>query len=160
MIIESAKPIADTEIVAWAPSSGVTLYDKIDELVADDLDYINSTAATNNAKFKLSTMQRLSIGGSLAISLRIKFDVTPYLSVQLLQGTSVIAERLIDGSLWSGYNLVQIVLRDDEFDLISDVADLYVNFIAESELFALLNEGVGGFALEDGSGRILLERST
>lgn len=157
-IRETAKPIEDTEVVAWAPSSGVTLYDKIAEEVADDAGFINSTATTNNSKFKLSPLTR-TIDGELVVSYRVKASDSTDLSVQLLEGSTVIAERLHREIPSTGYVVLRMTLTAAEVASITDFANLYLNFIAEHFVSAFLNEDDSRILLEDGSGVLLIERN-
>jgi hypothetical protein len=159
-IRETAKPIEDTEVVAWAPSSGVTLYDKIAEAVADDAGFISSTATTNNSKFKLSPLKRATADGEIVISYRVKATDATDLSVQLLDGSTVVAERLHLDISATGYELLRMTLTADELALITDASNLYINFIAEHFVSAFLNEDDSRILLEDGSGVLLIERNS
>jgi hypothetical protein len=159
MIINHARPIEDTEIVAWAPSSGVTLYDKINEEAPDDSGFINSTDAVNSSTFKLSPLQR-AFDGSVSIRFRAKSTASGYLSVLLLDGSTPISERLF-GPLDAGYSTLRMDLTASEASTISDYANLHVRFVGEYAVYQLLMEdGTSGIELEVGAGVLLTERNT
>jgi hypothetical protein len=158
MNINHAKLIEDTEIVAWEPSSGVTLYDKLDEEVPDDSDYIVSTATTNTSKFKLSPLKK-AIEGRLVVKFRAKSSDGTRMTVQLLEGSTLIAERLYLDVSQSGYQQFGMVLTQAEIALITNASALYLNFIGEHFIFILLGESGDRIALEDGTGVLLMENA-
>ena len=50
-----ARPISDTSNTGWLATSGVNLYAMIDEVIADDADYIYTTSATSVCQMVLNT---------------------------------------------------------------------------------------------------------
>lgn len=156
MSVQTAKPIEDSEVVGWSPSDGVSLYDKIDEAEADDAGFINSTATTNHSTFKLSPLKGAT-EGRLVVSFRVKSTDGTRFTAQLLEGSTVIAGRLYLDVSQTGYQVLRIVLTQDEIALITDYSALYLNFIAEHFIFVLLDETGDRIALEDGSGVLLME---
>lgn len=160
MITNHARPIEDTEVVAWTPSSGVTLYDKIAEESPDDAGFVNTTAEANHSTFKLSPLVR-AIDGSVTIRFRARSTADGYLTVQLLDGSTVIAERLY-GPLEAGYSMLRMELADAERAAISDYANMHVRFYGEYAVYRLLLEdGVSRLELEagNGPGDLLMERN-
>jgi hypothetical protein len=160
MIINHARPIEDTEIVAWSPSSGVTLYDKINEEAHDDAGFVNTTAEANHSTFRLSALPR-AFDGSVVIRFRARSTADGYLTVQLLDGSTLIAERLF-GPLDAGYSMLRMDLTAPEVAVISDYANLHVRFYGEYAVYRLLLEdGVSRLELEagNGPGDLLIERN-
>jgi hypothetical protein len=159
MIINHARPIEDTEIVAWSPSSGVTLYDKINEEAPDDSGFINTTDAVNHSTFKLSPLPS-AFDDSVVIRFRAKSTSDGYLTVLLLDGSTLIAERLF-GPLDAGYSMLRMDLTAPEVAAIIDYANLHVSFVGEYAVYQLLMEdGTSGIELEGGAGVLLMERNT
>lgn len=50
-----ARPVSDTSNTGWLASTGVALYAMIDEVIADDADYIYTTNATSVCQMVLNT---------------------------------------------------------------------------------------------------------
>ena len=66
-----ARPINDAGTGAWLPSEGITLYGCIDETVADDGDYIYSSA-TPDDDIALVNLTALSTPGAGTVTLRVR----------------------------------------------------------------------------------------
>lgn len=137
MTIRTAKPIADTSVTAWSPSSGATLFDKIDEANADDTGYINATALTNGYKCKLSALPDAN-DGTLAITLRVK-SAAAYegVTAQVLEGSTVIAERRLTIDIVGSYATLQISLTVAEVSAITDFSNLYLS-VSGNEMVSIL----------------------
>ncbi len=160
MIVNHARPIEDTEVVAWVPSSGVTLYDKINEEVPNDTGFINSTAAANRSTFRISPLQRKT-ADALSATFRCKSPAGGYLSALLLSGASVIAERLLGYIKSDSYVMLRLDLTSLEVAAIADYGNLAVTLIAESTVSALLLEdGATALGLDGVVGRLLMERNS
>lgn len=151
-----AKPIADSEVVAWSPSSGSTLYDKIAETVADDAGFINPTAVVNHSTFKLSPLQQ-ALDGTLVVSYRVKSPDGVDLTAQLLEGTTVIATRTHTGIQSAAYATLRMELTALEASAIGDYSNLYIKFVGDYSV--LLAEDGTRLTLEDGTSLLLMEKT-
>lgn len=149
-----AKPIEDTANTAWSPSDGVTLYDKIDEVVPDDTDYIAPTAVANSSTFKLSPLQQ-ALDGTLVVRYRVSAPGGADLTVELLEGATVIATRTHTGIPRGAYASLEMALTALEAAAIGDYSNLYVRFVGDYSVF-LLEDGASRLLLEDGTSILTL----
>jgi len=86
-----ARPSSDIT-TQWTPSTGTSHFAMIDEVTADDADYISATAAGQTDEVKLAAMVTPQAGTSVAIGYRVQGITSGAgVTVSMVQGTTVIA---------------------------------------------------------------------
>lgn len=87
---QKIRPISDVTIGAWTPSTGTDLYAMLDEVAADDNDYISTTTAST-CEVALGTATDPSIDTGHIVRYRAKGDASATLTVRLMAGATEIA---------------------------------------------------------------------
>jgi len=86
-----ARPASDIT-TQWTPSSGTSHYALINEVTANDADYISATAAGQTDEVKLGSMVAPQASTSVTIGYRVQgITGSAGVTVSLVQGTTVIA---------------------------------------------------------------------
>jgi hypothetical protein len=85
-----ARPVTDTTPGAWLPSAGIYLFAMVDEVVADDADYIYATSAST-CKLSLSAVSDPLTSNGQVVSYRAWSPTGGGLVVRLKQGATTIA---------------------------------------------------------------------
>jgi len=85
-----ARPVTDTTPGAWLPSAGIDLFAMVDEVVADDADYIYATTAST-CKLALNAVTDPLTSSGQVVSYRAWSPTSGGLVVKLMQGATVIA---------------------------------------------------------------------
>lgn len=135
--MQYAVPIADTASVGtWLPASGSTLYDMVDEIVADDLDYVQANAGPSVSplvQWRLSAANDPLVSTGYVVRWRARLQFGPIITVtqtmRLFQGTTLVASEAV--SLFGGNTPITEFTRPlstGEADAITNHADLYVEF--------------------------------
>ena len=80
------RPVSDTSAGAWSPSTGGALYAMVDEITADDSDYIYASSATE-AVMKCTSLDLGSMTTpKISIQVPTGFTAAGTLNVKLYQG--------------------------------------------------------------------------
>lgn len=129
------RPDADSIDGSWTNElGGTTLFSSIDESVADDADYIQSSAlpSMDVAKIGLSNPSA-RVTSPVKVRYRYKKDsaAAADLTVRLLQGATQIASWTHSG-ISSSFVTTEQTLSGPEFASITDFDDLYIEFTADS----------------------------
>ena len=85
-----ARPVTDTTPGAWLPSAGIDLFAMVDEVVANDADYIYATTAST-CKLALNAVTDPLTSSGQVVSYRAWSPTSGGLVVKLMQGATVIA---------------------------------------------------------------------
>lgn len=117
-----ARPNADTTPGAWLPSTGTVLYDMVDEVVADDADYIYATTAST-CNLALSPVADPLTSSGQVVSYRAWSPAGNGLIVRLKQGAITIA-TWTHSALPTNPTTYQQVLSGAECDAITDYTAL------------------------------------
>ena len=133
MAFSYARPDADSADGGWSNQAGsqTNLYASIDETVADDADYIASSAS-NNDIVKLSLSDVSSVSNPTTVRYRYKKnsggDPAPVnMQATLLQGSTVIAQWQ-HNDISTSYTLAEQSLSSGQFSAISDLTNLFLQF--------------------------------
>lgn len=123
-----ARPISDVSAGTWTPSTGTDLFAMIDEVSADDTDYISSTSAGTCSLGLNSVTDPLASTGHV-FKYRAWAPTTGGLVVKLKQGTTVIA-TWTHATLPTSPTTYTQTLSGAEADAITDYTALRVDFEA------------------------------
>lgn len=126
-----ARPDADSSDGGWTnEAGGSSLYDHIDEASVDDGDYIKSSTLPVNDVCKISLS---NTPGTKPAKVRYRYGKTGAgqinLKVELVEGTTVRA-TWTHTDISTTLTTVTQTLLDAEFDAITDLNNLYVQFTA------------------------------
>lgn len=124
------RPVADISDGAWTPSAAGDLYAMLDEVPADDVDYIVATSATT-AVMKCTALSLASMSNAvLAAKVPVGFTASGTLTVSLYQGNSpgalVCSLQQVDPAA----GLYSHTLTAGEKAAITDGTDLYFRVTA------------------------------
>jgi len=124
-VVQLIRPTSDITTGAWTPSTGLTLFGVLDEVVADDADYITTTSAsTAEVGLGSATDPLLSTGHTI----RYRAKGTGTLTVKLMQGTTTIATHV--PSITTSFQLFTFTLSGAEADSITNYSNLRLQFIS------------------------------
>ena len=126
-----ARPNADTTAGGWLPSTGTSLFAMIDEVVADDTDYIYATTATTCTLALSGVVDPLTSSGQVVEYRAWSPTGTGGVTMRLKQGAVVIASWThAAGTLPTVPTAYQQVLTAAECDAITDYTNLFVEPVA------------------------------
>lgn len=123
-----ARPNADTSTGPWL-STEASLYEAVDEVAAEDADYIYTTSA-GECELPLWPIQDPGINTGHVLKVRVKSPNANAVQVTVMQGVSVIATRLFTG-LPTSFTTLSVSLSEGEAALISDYTALSVKLEAK-----------------------------
>lgn len=132
VVFQLLRPNTDTSAGSWTVGP---LYDKIDETVADDADFMTSPANPQTAACKIKLANASDPGKSNSHVVRYRFQKNSSggqvlsLTVRLLQGNTTIASTT-HTNVANGFTLGTFTLSGAEADSITNYADLYLQFEA------------------------------
>lgn len=119
-----ARPISDTATGGWLPNTGSSLYATVDEVTADDADYIYATSATT-CKMALNPVVDPLASSGQVVSYRAWATAGNGLTVNLKQGAATIA-TWTHTTLPTSASTFQQILSAAECDAITDYAALSI----------------------------------
>lgn len=126
-----ARPNADTAAGGWLPSTGTSLFAMIDEVVADDTDYIFATTATTCTLALSPVADPLTSSGQVVEYRAWSPTGTGGVTMRLKQGAVVIASWThAAGTLPTVPTAYQQVLTAAQCDAITDYTNLFVEPVA------------------------------
>jgi len=129
--VQVARPNADVTDGSWTNESGsaVNLYASIDEAVASDTDYIQSSLSSGDTcEFSLSTLTDPQSASGHTVYIRYKSNSANCgVVVRLIQGTTIIAERTYS-DIPTEYTNINFTLSESEANSITDYSDLRIRF--------------------------------
>lgn len=136
---ETLRPDADSISSGWSPSTGATLFGVIDEVTADDSDYIEQDEINLESKVTLSNRTTTgSINNTFAITIRarVKLDGSTATftnqqgKIRLYEGATARA-TLTTGVLTTSFADYSYALTGTEIDSITDFDNLLLGFQAD-----------------------------
>lgn len=124
---QRAVPTADVSDGTWTPSAGADLFSVLDEAAASDADFITTSAAADSCVVALGSLTDPVSSAGHVVSYRIIGDGASGITVELLQGASVIATWTHDPAP-AGWTTHQQTLSGAEADSITDYTALRLRF--------------------------------
>lgn len=123
--VQLLRPTSDISAGAWTPSSGLTLAPMLNEAVADDASFIQTTSSSTS---EVAFGTGLSPGVTTGHTIRFRAKGIGALSVSLVQGATVIST--FTPSMTTSYALYSWTLSGAEAATISNYSDLRLRFIS------------------------------
>lgn len=136
MAVQIQRPVADVLTVGWSPTPGSpsTAFDKVDEIVADDADYVSSAPAPDGSdplELELSTVSDPLSSDDHIFRYRIRKSAAGGaqvdMLVELVEGTTVI-ESWNHVDISNDWTTHEQTLGATEADSITDYSDLRLRF--------------------------------
>lgn len=138
------RPSADTSIGGYTDQLGGTtnIFQKIDEAVADDADYVRSALAPSSAPYvtKFTAVEDPQSSSGHIVRYRYAKDAaggaTINLTVQLRQGYTnegspgTLIKEWTHSNIGESWTLAEQTLSSGEADSITDYSDLFLRFVA------------------------------
>lgn len=126
-----ARPNADTAAGSWLPSTGTSLFAMVDEVIADDTDYIFATVATTCTLALNAVVDPLTSSGQVVEYRAWSPTGTGGVTIRLKQGAVVIASWThAPGTLTTVPTAYQQVLTAAECDAITNYSNLFIEPVA------------------------------
>lgn len=125
--VQLAVPTSDVSEGTWTPSAGADLYAVLDESAPSDADFISTNTAADSCVVALGALGDPASSAGHIVSYRLIGDGVSGITVELLQGASVIATWTHDPAptVWTTYNQT---LTGTEADSITDYTALRLRF--------------------------------
>lgn len=121
-----ARPDADTTVGAWT-STGATLYEVVDEVSADDGDYIAIVSTQDTCELRLSDVTDPVSSSGHVLRIRRKSTADGYvLTYDLRQGSTSIKTASVGLSIGGFFTTLEVTLSGAEADSITDYTDLNI----------------------------------
>ncbi|MEE9415757.1 MAG: hypothetical protein V3V01_10770 [Acidimicrobiales bacterium] len=135
-MVQIARPVSDQAAGAWTPtpSSPTTLFDKIDEAVASDADYISSEAApaTSAARVNLGAVTDPLTGTGHIVRRRLRKDQAGGAQInavtRLIEGASTVVASFTNNNVTETWTTFADSLSVPEADSITNYGDLDLEF--------------------------------
>lgn len=124
---QRSLPASDVSSGAWSSSLGGALAAAIDEVTADDADYISTLTTADQCTVALQSASDPSTSAGHRVSYRLQGDGVSGIQVALLQGSTVIASWTHDPAPTSWTTFTQ-TLSGTEADSITDYTALRLRF--------------------------------
>lgn len=142
-----ARPSADTFIDSWEENDGSAdaLYGRIDEVTADDADYVRSAVGPSNAVYVTKLTARSDPAASTGHIIRYRYSKDAPdgdlidLTVQLREGyvdestPGTLIHEASHTDIGSSWTDGSFTLTGGEADSITDYTSLYLRFVANTE---------------------------
>lgn len=137
MADQFGRPASDIALGNFlpTPASPVTGFDKLDEVSADDADYVSSPSSPSGEEyeFKFSSMVDPVSSADHDVNYRLRKDVAAGAQinavVELRQGASTLIKQWTHNDLSNAWTTFAQVLAGAEADLITDYTDLRLKVI-------------------------------
>jgi hypothetical protein len=140
IILNILRPISDIYVGNWTTEAGgtINLFESIDELVVNDLDYIQSelNSTSSSVVFKLDSTTDPNVHTGHFFRYRYKRDNASSqqnLTAMLKQGNSTIGSW-VHNNISDSWTTAEQELTEVQAESISDYTNLSIKFIAETEV--------------------------
>ena len=130
------RPVSDRSAGGWTASTGTDLYEMINEVTADDSDYIEAGSGDTTAEVRLSPIYNPTSPYGHTLRFRAQSfgggSSPEKLDVDLVEGTTVIANAFINQAINRGsFQSYSYTLSPEEAGSIDDYGQLQIRFVVD-----------------------------
>lgn len=125
--VQFARPATTVSAGSWTPTNAATLHEAIDETAASETDFISTVTAADACVVSISEVTDPASSSDHIVRYRLRGDGDSGITVELMEGASVIATWTHDPAPAS-YTTYEQTLSGGEADAITDYSALRLRF--------------------------------